>query len=167
MSLLIKSRNSQPKTRILRPVWFTRRRCTTRHSAPMTAKRACLRFWRSARRGLNIGRTRIGISLHGGMGRSSQSTEFGRGRRSFLGWQRSENSKPFRDLHSFPALRPAFSHVDPGTNPWHLAQLPTSLRGLLKFCLQSRQSRSLVSYSIPSLVVTKILKQISGRQISG
>lgn len=64
-SLLTKSRNSQPRTRILRPAWFTRRRCTTRRSALMTSKRGCLRFWRSARRGLNIGRTRIGTSLHG------------------------------------------------------------------------------------------------------
>lgn len=123
MSLLINSRKSQPRTRILRPVWFTRRRCTTRHSALMIAKRGCLRFWRSARRGSNIGRTRIGISLHGGMRRSSQSTEFGRGRRSFLGWQRSENSKPFPDLHSFPAwscVQPCRSRDEP------LATLPAT-----------------------------------------
>lgn len=45
-----------------------------------------------------------------------------------------------------------------GTNPWHLSQLPTSPRRLLKFCLQSWQLRTLVSYAITILVVSRILR---------
>lgn len=140
---------NQPRIHTLKPAWYMRRRCTTRRSALMIARRGCLHFWRSAPRGLNTGRTRVGIPLPGTWDDRVQKIAFVRGRRSFLGWQRSENSKPFPDLHYFPRMQ----HANSTCNPWHSSQISAQLHLNLEFCLQSRQARDHVSWEITNLVV--------------